>query len=524
MTTHKVTCNVAKDKCADNWYAPGSISSRSGCCHCKASCVITGYQPGSDVIQHSLIDLDQKEMEAHLGTTPVAFDKAKQIYTLGGNSGAYAQLTVGALGAAITKGTVVTQGGTATGKVKSDAKQGDTTLVVSYATTCKVGGTSTPVTTGCFVTSAAVKAGDKDIGQPTAVVNKYRTLAGFSTAALKKMKGHDFYVPYRAYYTYGDYANRYVTAALDGTGAFKNQPEAARIQGAKKGSAYMNVWMYVIREMEDAIADCKSGCLKCNDDPVHAWDEAVAFYSGSLEGTDGSGSGKLLYALADKRCANFGTCKAGTKNSKVNSAIIEQFKLGKTKLDEGKCADLRPITNRIVELMSIPMVQGSLRYAYKVGKLGEGDKARAEGAAFSAAILPRVAKCDADAAKTISAAMNIDTSTPMKSGYVAVKKAFESTYKCMGIKCEDVGGLLEGTKYFADADPSTVTPEPHDHGHGHDHATSTKAPTASTKAPTAATTEDPTDASSADVSSSSALCMFVMTFFTLVVGVAPSSS
>merc|ERR1719399_800250 len=62
MTTHKVTCNVAKDKCADNWYAPGYISSRSGCCHCKASCVITGYQPGSDVIQHSLIDLDQKEM------------------------------------------------------------------------------------------------------------------------------------------------------------------------------------------------------------------------------------------------------------------------------------------------------------------------------------------------------------------------------------------------------------------------------------------------------------------------------
>merc|ERR1719465_97794 len=152
MTTHKVTCNVAKDKCADNWYAPGYISSRSGCCHCKASCVITGYQPGSDVIQHSLIDLDQKEMEAHLGTTPVAFDKAKQIYTLGGNSGAYAQLTVGALGAAVTKGTVVTQGSppTAAGRVKSAAKKGDTSLTVSYTSTCKKGGSSSPVATGCF--------------------------------------------------------------------------------------------------------------------------------------------------------------------------------------------------------------------------------------------------------------------------------------------------------------------------------------------------------------------------------------
>ena len=78
----------------------------------------------------------------------------------------------------------------------------------------------------------------------------------------------------------------------------------------KKGTAYMTIWMYVIREMEDALDDCKEACTieDCNDDPVHAWDEGVAFYTGSLEGSDGSGSGKLAYALADKRCANFKTC------------------------------------------------------------------------------------------------------------------------------------------------------------------------------------------------------------------------
>merc|ERR1719160_696445 len=73
---------------------------------------ITGYEPGSDVVQHSKIDHDQKEMEAHLGATPVAFDKASKIYNLGGNSGGYATLTITALAAAVTKGTVVTQGGT----------------------------------------------------------------------------------------------------------------------------------------------------------------------------------------------------------------------------------------------------------------------------------------------------------------------------------------------------------------------------------------------------------------------------
>ena len=52
----------------------------------------------------------------------------------------------------------------------------------------------------------------------------------------------------------------------------------------------MNAWMYAIREFEDAIDDCVScGTATCNEhsnDPsVHAWDEGVAFYAGSLEGT-----------------------------------------------------------------------------------------------------------------------------------------------------------------------------------------------------------------------------------------------
>ena len=40
---------------------------------------------------------------------------------------------------------------------------------------------------------------------------------------------------------------------------------------------------------------------------VSAPNEAVAFYTGALEGTDGSGN--LLHStLADKRCVNFKTC------------------------------------------------------------------------------------------------------------------------------------------------------------------------------------------------------------------------
>merc|ERR1712151_424079 len=119
-----------------------------------------------------------------------------------------------------------------------------------------------------------------------------------------------------SYYKAPDYADAYVMAAFGGTGAWAGKTEEARTQGVKKGTAYMNNWMYTIREMEDAIDDCTAGCVDCNMDPVHAWDEGVAFYSGSLEGTDGSGSGKLLHQLADKRCANFKTC--GTEGTSTD--------------------------------------------------------------------------------------------------------------------------------------------------------------------------------------------------------------
>merc|ERR1719327_882579 len=144
----------------------------------------------------------------------------------------------------------------------------------------------------------------------------------------------------------------------------------------------------------------------------------------------------MLYALADKRCKNFGTCSGTGKphSSFVNEALFAQFTKGKVALQQGKCAEIAPIKKLIVELMSIPLVQGSLRYAYKVAKLQGGSKEFAEGAAFSAAILPRVHACDASAAKVIGENMNreIAESARMSADtYPAVKKAFESTYACL---------------------------------------------------------------------------------------------
>ena len=187
------------------------------------------------------------------------------------------------------------------------------------------------------------------------------------------------------YYGDFDYADKWVSAALAGTSMtftsgqhgpndFSALGNDARKEAAKKGSAYMNVWMYVIREFEDAIDDCSSCVGECNEfslnsGSVHAWDEGVAFYSGSLEGTtsDGNSAGKMVYRLAEKRCANFGTCgmfgNETSGKSQVNYDLFPLFAEGARLLQRGECTSVRPVVDSIVSLMTVPLVQGSLRYA-----------------------------------------------------------------------------------------------------------------------------------------------------------------
>merc|ERR1711871_1425074 len=356
---------------------------------CTSHAAIAGYYPGSDVVQHNRIDLDQAAMETALGSYD--WTTATSHYAVGGNS--------------LSKGS-------------------------------------------------------------------YRTLKGFSTSAQSKMYDGCPGCPYkhysRFYDYYGDfdYADKWVSAALAGTSMtftsgnfgpndFSVLGNAARKEAIKKGTAYMNVWMYAVREFEDAIDDCQNCTSECNEfsvnsGSVHAWDEGVAFYTGSLEGTaiGGNSGGKLVYRLAEKRCANFATCGVlGTATSgtaKVNLDLFPLFAEGARLLERGQCSAVRPVVDQIVSLMTVPLVQGSLRYAYKIGEVANdrSQKNAAEGAVFVASVLPLIHFCNPKSASTISANQKFglyDAGT--YPAFATVKSAFEATYPCLGITCDQFGGL-----------------------------------------------------------------------------------
>merc|ERR1711865_838668 len=145
-----------------------------------------------------------------------------------------------------------------------------------------------------------------------------------------------------------------------------------------------------------------------------------------------------------------------------NKLILAQFNLGQAKLLAGKCVEVQAIKDRIVQLMSVPLVQGALRYAYKVDLLSGADKEKAEMVAFTGAILPRVAVCSAKSAATIRSNMFIGGT--VTAGFAAVKTAFEENYACMGLTCGDVGGLMLNDGYYAGFSPCVDASTPSSSG------------------------------------------------------------
>merc|ERR1711935_1307475 len=241
---------------------------------------------------------------------------------------------------------------------------------------------------------------------------------------------------------------------------------------------YFNIFPYVIWEMQDAINDCKDGDLTTNSwvggMAVHAWDEAVAFYTGSSEavtwgGVTGYSGGYLQYYLADKRCENFGTCTASydtnpddfTGESKVNQEIITLFQRGEDEITAAvdstsstKCDVPAKTMEEVATKMLVPFIQGTIRYLHKTSTLsGRSAKQAGELFAFASTILPFIHAVDPAAATMLYNhvwEMPADPDNDVNS-VATIKSAIEATYPKLGfgagigtLKCSDIGSLHNG--------------------------------------------------------------------------------
>ena len=350
---------------------------------------MAGYKSASDVGPHAKIDLDMAEFETMVGTYATDSDwitKAMKIFDMGGGDLCSADDV-----AAATAGTA---------------------------------------TTWCADTDTPLGNSQKS--------TSVRTLKGFATKdySTDKLTGKDggkygeqlppIYTAYWADATKGGYTAAEAAIWAD---TFVRKDYTSIVQPAgsnqlmKKGANYQAVWMYVLHELEDAIGDCYAGDITANDNTPtggapHAWDEGWAFYAGSTVGQTVAQSvtdvGTLIFELAEKRSGDFKTDHT-TGPATVNVNLLAEFIAGRDLIIAGKCAEAEPLINNIIKQMSIPLIQGTLKYAYnsdpktttgyctadaaKTALTSTADcaKAWAEGWAFAAAILPRIDQCSASA-------------------------------------------------------------------------------------------------------------------------------
>merc|ERR1712194_957604 len=122
----------------------------------------------------------------------------------------------------------------------------------------------------------------------------------------------------------------------------------------------------------------------------------------------------------------------------VNNEIKSQFIIGLNTLKDGDCDGTVAPKEAIKKLMLIPLVQGTLRYAWKTEYQAYSEKSEAEGAIFAMSIIPLAHRCDHVAAEIIET--NLMVGQKRTASFADVKKAFEDTYECMGIDSASVGG------------------------------------------------------------------------------------
>jgi len=280
-----------------------------------------------------------------------------------------------------------------------------------------------------------------------------RTLQSFSTKYNKPgpLRSEPAAVAAKRFWGNWDYADRHMKAVLAGadsgkfgryrTGALA-KTDAARKQMVKKLIKFTFIPQYVGHEMQLALTEYAIG--KSYEEATEHWDEAWVFYAGSLE--KGTGNGFSAYILAEKRSKNFGT-RSGDRSS-VNRRMLTAFKAGQAALrGPGRGAAALRATKCIRALLLVPVIQGCLRYAYKVSDVKLSPpaalaKESAETWAFCAAALPALAAVDAAAARRVRAQTFLAGVPKPRISWPVVRAAFGATaLNKMGLRCADVGSL-----------------------------------------------------------------------------------
>jgi len=422
----------------------------------------------------SHLDNDQRIIVARLaGETEEAFVAAKKVFDEGANAEAYATLTISDpafVGTLIPPGTNITgldQNNNAIFAVtKFGSGVGISTIDVHYPvdpnfggnSLCSVGGNPNPRMGGCFVATGgiAMVLG----GVHASYAYSYNPLRdnvnGLSLSKIDDSRVQTNVLDkFLVYYTNPDFDKEWIHAAFEGRSTvgfgngfydFGKLDMQGRREALEIGMSAIRMLVFVANQLEDAFAQCG------NLSALNNWDNAVAGYAGSnsLQGYEGY----FLYRLAEVECQAYGTCGNPDDMIPLNQRIFHHFQEGKKNLMSQNCIAVAFSASTIINSMKVPLVQGLLRSIYELDKQSNTQgEIQGQIAAYAAAIMPFVHDCDEQSAVVLN--NDLAPGKAIAANYEEIRDALERAYKCMGVTCEDVGGLkrLTGDGHLPGAGP-----------------------------------------------------------------------
>lgn len=262
---------------------------------------------------------------------------------------------------------------------------------------------------------------------------------------------------FATYFGSNDYADEIMMSILDGGTPFVNASSSQYANAGVGTLKYMVLYMASLSKFYKAVEVCIAGGPNATDTSVSLWDQGVAFFIGSIEGSEigGRDGGQLFFGTNKALCSKFNTCSA-SHNAEVNEALLTAFAIGSDFLTLDECDEAEAqLEQIIVPGMPATLIQGTLDAAAVTANLltGTSEGSLALGYAFSSAILPLVDAVNPSDAATIRSNMEFQlTSQPVPDGAAAVFDAFREAIVSMATDCRQIGVYQDG--YFGGLCPN----------------------------------------------------------------------
>ncbi len=270
-------------------------------------------------------------------------------------------------------------------------------------------------------------------------------------------KRHSFLTPMPQalvdeYYDTKFFANEIISMAFSRTGDLVDATREQLAEVVTRTLQTMVTYDATLELMNIAGSSCSSAKSSTEENEkamtiaAKHWDEAVALYVGSIEGSLAGGrqGGFFMYALANEVCSQFDVCEASGESS-INQDILIQFAAGRDAIKDNNCDTIqRILTTKILPSLLIVLIQGTLS-ALIENQVSVASNATSFATAYimSKTVVPFVNLSNSTSSATIEKSFGDFSAMSSNQPIEQIIEAFAYSLRGMGIDCSDIGTPTE---------------------------------------------------------------------------------